>query len=413
MTKVLTAKGVEKIKRPGRHRCGLVRGLYLQVSKSGAKSWLLRYEINGVKRWHGLGSAADVPLREARARAKAKRLLIVDGIDPVTQRRVEKTKRLAATSTVKSFGECAEAFFRITAPSWTSRVHARQWMSAVLGRTPSGKGAQPDYLREFRSIPVADITTAHVIAVLTPIWHLKNETARRLANRVEKVLSWATVSGFRSGPNPAVWRGHLDLALPGAAKKMVNHFEAIPYPEMPEFMADLRSLEGVDARALEFLILTAARSGEVLGARWNEIDQHAKIWTIPATRIKAGKEHRVPLPLPAIDLLNGLPREHGSPHIFIGASSGAGLGSLAMLKVLRRLGRTETVHGFRSAFSDWAHECTAHSHHAIEISLAHKVGSAVEMAYRRGDQFQKRAHLMDDWCRFLWSPAETAERLRQ
>jgi integrase len=255
-------------------------------------------------------------------------------------------------------------------------------------------------------VPVAALDTGLVLKVVEPVWRRTPETASRLRGRIENILDWATVRGYRSGENPARWRGHLDQVLPARSQiAKPNHHAALPFAELPAFMAALRAREGIAAMALEFLLLTAARTGEVLGATWDEIDLHEKQWTIPAARMKAGKEHRVPLSDRALKLLKGLPREKGNPFVFIGAQKGSGLSNMAMATLLRRMGRDDiTVHGFRSTFRDWAAERTAYPNHVVEMALAHVIGDKVEKAYRRGDLFDKRRRLMADWARFAETP---------
>jgi integrase len=257
-------------------------------------------------------------------------------------------------------------------------------------------------------IDVATIETADVLRAIEPVWKTKTVTADRVRNRIEQVIDWAVVRGHRSpGTNPARWKGHLDQVLPAARKVApIQHHAAMDYHQLPAFMAELRQEVTVAARALEFLILTAARTGEVLGATWDEIVFESKICIVPAQRMKGGREHRVPLGEAALDLLNKLPREAGNPHVFIGHRAGAGLSRMASRYVMRRLGQSEvvTIHGFRSSFSDWAHEQTAHSAHSIEISLAHNVGTEVERAYRRSDMIAKRRQLMEGWVRYCMSP---------
>ena len=295
-----------------------------------------------------------------------------------------------------TFKEASEAYNALHEQKWRNEKHRKQFLASlacyaypVLGNTP-----------------VASIDTAAVLRVVEPIWLSKTETASRVRGRIEGVLDWATVRGHRSGDNPARWKGHLAGVLPPpSAVARSTHYPALPWRQVAGFMAELRMREDVPARALEFTILTAARTGEVVGARWSEIDLETNAWIIPAARMKSRREHRVPLSARAIEILLGLSREDGNSHIFIGARTGAGLGNMAMPDVLQQMDQKNvTVHGFRSTFRDWAAEATAHQNHVVEQALAHTIGNAVEAAYRRGDLFEKRRHLMNDWAQFCGRP---------
>jgi integrase len=393
----LTAKIVQRLKSEGRYKDGFMPGLYLQVSQTGTKSWLLRYEVNGRReRWMGLGSAAIFSLAEARARARVARQQLSDGIDPLQAKRDAKTAARLAAAKQLTFREAAKRYAAQHEAKWTNADYRAQFMSSL----------QAYAFPIIRDLDVAMVDKAAVLRVLEPIWATKTVTASRVRRRIEAVLNWAVVHDHRpSGDNPARWRGHLDQALPGRQQiTPVAHLKALPYPELASFMAELRGRESNAARALEFTILTAARTSEVLGARWSEIDLDSKIWTVPAARMKAGKEHRVPLAPAAIALLRALPHERDNDRVFIGPAAGGGFSDMAMARVLKRMRRDATVHGFRSTFSDWAHERTAHANHAIEISLAHSVGNEVEKAYRRGDLFDKRRKLMEAWAKFALTP---------
>jgi integrase len=379
----LTAKRVDHLHKRGRHPDG--DGLYLQVTQSGVKSWVLRYERNGRERMLGLGTLRDFSLKEARERARRARQLLADGVDPIDAKRAQRTVPSL------TFRQAVEAYAKLHEQKWTTRrpqflSSLRRYAFPILG-----------------DLPLAAIDTPAVLRVLQPIWTTKTETASRVRQRIEAVLDWATVSGHRpKGDNPARWRGHLDhvLPAPGAIAK-VQHHAALPWGEVGAFMAELRSREGVSARALEFAILTAARTNEVIGVRWTEIDFDAATWTIPAERMKMDKEHRVPLSEAALALLRNLYTEDGNDLIFIGAQAGRGLGDRALAEVLARMGRTDiTVHGFRSTFRDWAAEVSHHPNHVVEQALAHAIGNAVERAYRRGDLFAKRRVLMTEWATF-------------
>jgi integrase len=391
---MLTAKKVERVKAPGRYHDG--HGLYLQVRSPGNKSWGLRYERNGAERWMGLGPAHTVSLKEARERARAARLLLLDGIDPIDHRRAERAKVAAAKAKALTFREAAQAYFDQHEGKWRSAKHRGQFITTLRTYAFPVLG----------NMSVADIDTPAVLRAIEPIWMAKTETASRTRGRIESVLDWCTVRGFRQGDNPARWKGHLAEVLPARSQvaKPV-HLAAMPYQQVPAFMAALRERQGVAARALEFIILTAARSGEVTGARWDEIDPDGKVWTIPAGRMKGGREHRVALSARAVELLNALPTEDGNDFVFIGPRAGSGLSHMAMRGVLERMGRADvTTHGFRSSFRDWCAERTNCANHVVEMALAHAVGDKVEAAYRRGDLLAKRRQLAEAWAQYCASP---------
>ena len=398
----LTAKIVQKLKGKGRYKDGLMPGLYLQVSETGTKSWLLRYELNGQpERWMGLGSATIFSLAEARTRARAVRQQLADAVDPLQAKRKAKTAAKLAAAKKLTFRAAATRYAVQNEVKWTNVDYRAQFMSSL----------QADVFPLIGDMDVAAVDTPDVLRVLEPIWTTKTVSASRVRRRIEWVLDWAAVYGHRPrGDNPARWRGHLDQVLPKRRQiAPVTHLKALPYAEMPGFMAELRARQSNAARALEFTILTAARTNEVLGARWSEIDLDNEIWTVPAARMKADKEHRVPLTPAVIAFVRALPREPGNERVFIGPAAGGRFSDMAMARVLERMGRDNaTVHGFRSTFSDWAHERTAHSSHAIELSLAHSIGTAVEKAYRRGDLFEKRRRLMTDWAAYCSSPPARA-----
>jgi integrase len=391
-SKPLTAKRVERTTTPGRYRDRIVPGLLLQISESGAKSWVLRYALHGKERMMGLGSASVFSLKQARDRARSARQLLADGIDPLATKRATLAAAKAAAAKRLTFREAAELYYNQHAPEWGNKVHREQFLGSLKSYAYAHIG----------TTDVAAVDTPDVLRVLNPIWLIKTTTASRVRNRLERILDWAVVSGHRPrGDNPARWRGHLEEMLPKPSKVAPKvHHAALPYADVPSFLIDLRAHEDVAARALEFTILTAARTGEVLGAKWSEIDLDNAMWVIPASRMKMRREHRVPLSAAAIDLLNKLPREEASPFVFIGPQQGLGLGGMALSRLLHRMGYSETVHGFRSSFSDWAHEETSHANHTIELALAHQVGSETELSYRRKDMVAKRVKLMADWSRF-------------
>jgi integrase len=390
---VLTAKKVERAK-PGRYHDG--HGLYLQVRNADNKSWLLRYERDGRERWFGLGPAHTFSLKEARARARAARQLLHTGIDLIEDRKAKKAERALAAAKSMTFRECAESYIAAKERGWKSAKHAGQWTATL----------QTYVYPYIGNLPVADIDIGLVLKCVEPIWPTKTETASRVRGRVESVLDWATVRKYRAGDNPARWQGHLEHVLPAKAKvAKVEHHAALRYRDIPEFMRRLREREGMAARALELVILTAARTGEVIGARWAEIDLGDKTWTISASRMKAGRAHKVPLSDTAIELLRSLPTEAGNGFVFIGAQAGSGLSGMALPSVLRRIGHGDvTVHGFRSAFRDWCAEQTNFPSEVAEMALAHAVGDKVEAAYRRGDLLKKRFALAEAWARYCMSP---------
>jgi integrase len=374
----LSAREVATLTIPGRHSDG--GGLYLSVSPSGARSWVFMWKVAGKRCEMGLGSLRDVPLTKARQRAADARQLRADGLDPLASR--EKPK-------VMTFGEAADALIESMSSSWRNEKHHAQWTMTLTV-----------YCEPLRSKPVADIGTDDVLKVLLPLWTTKPETASRLRGRIERVLDFARARGQRTGENPARWRGHLDALLPKRAKLSRGHHKAMPFDEVPAFMASLREREGVAPHALEFAILTAARSGEVLGAQWDEFDLEARVWTVPAARMKASREHRVPLSDRAVEILRHMEQMRFSEYVFPGARRGRPLSTMALEMVLRRMKVDATVHGFRSAFRDWAGERTTFPREVAEAALAHLVGDAVERAYRRGDALEKRRHLMDAWAAF-------------
>jgi integrase len=408
-SKGLSAAKVRNTTAPGLYGDG--HGLYLRVGGHRGKSWVLRYMINGRAREMGLGSVAVFTLAEARERARQHRKLAKDGIDPIDRRRGERDKARLTAARAMTFRQCAEAYIKAQAAGWRNAKHAAQWPSSL----------EAYVYPVFGSLPVAAIDTALVMKALEPIWTGKPETASRVRGRIEAVLGWATTSGFRSGDNPARWRGHLENLLPRPSKAKAaarrengrgEHLAALPYAELGGFMAALREQKGIAARALEFAVLTVARRGEVLGAKWSEIDLGERLWVIPAGRMKAEKEHRIPLADRALAIVEAMAAIRSSEFVFPGAKTGQALGNIAMLLQLRRMGRGEfTVHGFRSSFSDWCAERTAFPAEVREMALAHAVGDKVEAAYRRGDLFQKRRQLAEAWARFCSTSASAAGAL--
>jgi len=373
---------------PGYHYDG--GGLVLQVTKSGNQSWLFRYDFQGKRREMGLGPLHTVSLAEAREIARQHRQKLLDGTDPLEAKRKAQQEKQLANAAALTFAQCCEQYITSHESGWKNVKHAGQWRSTLT-----------TYCKDFNDQPVASVGQAEVLKCLEAIWTDKQETATRLRGRIESVLDWATVRGYRTGDNPARWKGLLDHLLPTLSKtKRVKHHRALPWQEIRSFMTALRKEEGISARALEFLILTACRSGEVREATWDEIDLSNALWIIPAERMKMGREHRVPLCRQALALLNTLPREKGSPYVFISAKPGKPLSDMSLIAVMRRMKVDAVPHGFRSTFRDWAGESTSYPREVCEHALAHKLADGVEAAYQRGDMLQKRAAMMKDWADF-------------
>jgi integrase len=396
----LTARSVEAKTARGRYADG--GGLFLQVSKWGTKSWIFRYQRDGRERHMGLGPLHTLSLADAREGARQCRRQLLDGCDPIEARESDRARLRVAASRVVLFRDCADRYHHAQEAAWRSSKHGRQWKTTVETY------AYP----VFGALPVSSVDTALVVKCLEPIWRLKPQTAKRVRGRIESVLNYATVSGFRQGDNPARWRGHLDNLLPAPTKvRPVTHRAALPYAEMPAFMMGLRRREGLAARALEIAVLTALRTGEIIQATWTEFDLVSKVWTIPAGKMKGGREHRVPLSARVLEILAELPRDR--PHVFSDSRLGKPLPKDSMLDTLRNMGlRGATVHGFRSTFRDWAAETTSYPNHVVEMALAHAIGDRVEAAYRRGDLFEKRRRLMAEWTKYCdRRPAVAASNL--
>lgn len=384
----LSAILVSRLDKPGYYGDG--GGLWLQVSPTKSKSWIFRYTIAGKQREMGLGSLNTVDMAAARVKARACRQMLLDGIDPLASRREARSARALTEAKRITFDQCAAAYIDAHRGSWKNAKHVAQWESTLATYASPLIGA----------LPVAAVETDLIVKVLRPIWRDKTETAVRLRGRIECILDWATVSKFRQGDNPARWRGHLEnlLANPNKIAPVKNH-PALPWREIGSFMPLLRARDGVAARAVEFAILTACRSGEVRGARWSEVDLDAKVWTIPAERMKAGREHRVPLSTASMALLSAIERQ--GEVIFPGRDKETPLSDMSLTAVLRRMGRGDiTVHGFRSTFRDWCAEDASNSfsREVCEHALAHSLPDKVEAAYRRGDLLDKRVKLMQAWC---------------
>jgi integrase len=389
-TNRLSAVEVRGITRKGMHHDG--GGLYLQVSAAGAKSWIYRFMRDGRARAMGLGPADTISLAEARKRSAECRRMRLDDIDPIQARDAQRNQRKLETAKAMTFDACAAAYIEAHQAGWRNTKHRAQWGSTL------GTYVSP----VFGSLPVQAIDVGLVMKALEPIWTAKPETASRVRGRIESILDWAAARGYRRGDNPARWRGHLDNLLPRKTNvRRVEHHAALPYLEIAAFMTELRTQEGIASRALEFTILTAARTGEVIGARWDEISLAERLWIVPGTRMKADREHWVPLSEAAMAVVGEMQRIRVSDFVFPGGKRGRALSNMSMLAVLKRMDRGDlTAHGFRSTFRDWAAERTNFPHEVAEMALAHTVGDKVEAAYRRGDLFQKRRQMMDAWARF-------------
>jgi integrase len=404
----LTQRKVDRTTETGRFADG--KGLYLQITPAGNRSWILRYERDDHRpgrigkrreRWMGLGPADDFDLKKARERASEARRLLKDGIDPLEARReerrrqyAEKVAAAAAEAGRKTFEQCARLYFNRHSAGWKNKKHRAQFLATLTDYAFPTIGA----------LPVADVNRDLVLACVQPIWDSKNATAVRVLRRIRWVLDFAKVNGYRDGENPAAWDGGLEHALPAPGSvTSVKHHAALPFAQVHDFVAQLRQQPGIPAQALEFLILTAARTGEVIGARWDEIDLATKRWVVPAARMKAKKDHRVPLCDRAIAILKALPRE--SDFVFPGEQKGKPMGHSTMDGVRKRMGRLDfVVHGLRSTFRDWASEKTTYPNHVVEMALAHTISSSVEKAYRRGDLLSQRAALMADWQKYTDTP---------
>ena len=389
----LSAKRVENLKKPGLYADG--GNLYLRIAPGGSKGWIFRFTLHGKTRDAGLGSFPTISLATARDQAEKLRKLLIDGIDPIEARKAERAAVRAESEQAVTFEECARAYISSHEAGWRNEKHRAQWHSTLKTYVYPVIG----------QLPVKAVNTAHVMQILEPIWRSKPETASRIRGRIEVILSWAKVRGYRDGENPARWRGHLDHLLPAKGKvRRVIHHPALPYPEIPAFMKLLREQEGFAARALEFLILTASRTNETLRATWDEIDWDLALWTIPAERMKGGRDHRVPLTSRALQLVSEMSDIKLNEFVFPGMKPGRPLSDMSLLMLLRRIGYGHvTAHGFRSTFRDWTAECTSFSGDAAELALAHAVPNPVEAAYRRRDMLAKRQQLMSEWGQYCQS----------
>jgi len=389
-TDLLSAAKIKALKAPGDYLDG--RGLYLQVRNETSKSWLLKYSIDNRAREMGLGSAFDFTLAEARDMRDQFRKLAKQGIDPIDHRRAQKAEKALDRARALTFKEACTRYIAANRSGWKNIKHASQWEATLKTYAYPAIGA----------LPMQAIDTALVMKVLDPIWSTKPETASRVRGRIESVIAAAKARGEFKGENPATWKGHLDKLLPKTSKvrKVENH-AALPYADLPAFIMDLRQREGIAAAAMEFLILTAARTGEVLGATWDELDLRKSVWTIPGPRMKSGRDHQVPLSAPALAVLERMSKiANGGNSVFFGQSSGRSLSNMALLVLLRRMKRTDiTSHGFRSTFRDWAAE-RGYQEAVAEAALAHTVKDPVVAAYRRTTFFELRKKMMDDWAAF-------------
>lgn len=382
----LTALKVDRLKKPGRYGDG--GGLWLNVSKAGTKSWVFRFMINGRSREMGLGAVHTVSLKMARDKAHEARVMLDADKDPLAAR----DRRRAVQADQRTFRQCAEAYLEAHESKWSNTKHRWQWENTLK------RFAYP----VFGDLLVAEIEISHVERALKPIWTTKTETATRLRGRIEAVLAWATVKGYRKGDNPATWKNNLDKLFPAPSEvRKVQNLPALPYADLPKFIVQVREQPGIAARALEFAILTAARTGEIIGAKWPEIDFDNQLWTVPADRMKAGKEHRVPLTERALAILREMENLKESDFVFPGGRKGKPMSNMAMNQLLKRMEVNGiTVHGFRSTFRDWAAETTDHPREVQEHALAHRLPDKVEAAYQRGDLLEKRRVLMNDWMNF-------------
>ena len=396
----LTALQVNKQSKPGYHPDG--GGLYLCVKASGAKSWIFRYRFGGKEREMGLGSLNTFSLQEARERALEQRKLLADGTDPLIFKRAEQQERRLAEASIITFDAAAENYIASHKHGWKNEKHAEQWANTLASY------ASPI----FGNTPVGGITTALVMRALEPIWATKTETASRVRGRIEKVLDWCKTQGYRQGDNPAAWSGHLENLLSAPKKtKTVKHHPALPWREMGTFMQELRKMPGAAARALELIILTNCRTNEALEATWQEFHFYEAVWVIPASRMKAEKQHVIPLSASAQALLLQIRAESGeSAFVFPGAKKGKPLSNMACLALLKRMGRSDlTVHGFRSSFRDWAGESTSHPREVVEHAMSHQLKDKAEAAYARGTLLARRRILMADWAEHCAQPIASGE----
>jgi integrase len=387
---------VSRLTQPGLHFVGGVAGLALSITDAGARSWILRAKMGGKRRDMGLGGFPDVTLAAAREAARTARLKIKNGIDPIEEAKAAKSALVASRAKDVTFEQCAATYIETHEKGWKNAKHRAQWASTLAAY------AYP----HFGKLLVRDVDVAHVLAALEPIWTTKTETASRLRGRIASVLNLAIARGYRSGLNPARWSGHLELMLPAPSKiAKEDHYPAVPIEQVGSFFARLREVPGMGSKALQFATLAACRSGEVRNAVWSEFDLQARVWTIPAERMKAKAEHRVPLSAAAVKLIKSMPKIDGCDYVFP-SSKGGPISDMTMLQVMRRLevkdakGDICVPHGLRSTFRDWCAEHTNYPRDLAETALAHKIPDKTEAAYRRGDMLEKRRRMMNDWAAF-------------
>lgn len=387
----LSALQVNRLSKPGLYGDGA--GLYLQITRGGVKSWLFRYMRSGRARGMGLGPVHTVSLADARIKALEVRKQLLEGIDPLDAKQQEQALVKASAVKATTFDECSAAYIDAHSSGWKNAKHADQWRNTLATY------ASP----HFGALPITELDTDLVMKALEPIWTSKTETASRVRGRIESVLDWATARGHRTGENPARWKGHLDHLLPKRSKvQAVVHHAALPYADAPKFMTQLRAIDTMAAKALELLILTATRTSEVIEARWEEFNLTTAIWRIPAERMKAGKEHRIPLSPAAVTLLEHMQAIKQNEFVFPGQRKNRPLSNMALLQLLKRMDRSDlTAHGFRSTFRDWIGETTHYPREVAEAALAHLLKDKAEAAYARGDLFEKRTSMMSDWATYL------------
>ncbi len=394
----LGALAVSQIRRRGINFVGGVAGLAINVTKSGGRSWVVRYTVAGKRRDKGLGGYPDVTLADAKIAARAVRAKLAQGIDPIEDARAQRSQLIAAQVSAITFSQAAKQYIDTHESTWRNSKHAQQWRNTIQTYAEPVIG----------KMLVREVTLQQIISLLEPIWRTKTETASRLRGRIESIFDWAIARGYRTETNPARWKGLLDTMLPAPGKiTKTDHHKALPYVKQPEFMKLLAAQQGIGARALEFTILTACRSGEVRGAKWSEIDLANAVWTVPASRMKAGKEHRVPLSDAALSIIKSMKESAFCDYVFPSShganasdSEGKPLSDMTLTAVLRRMEVAAVPHGFRSTFRDWCAEQTDFPREVAEMALAHAIGNKVEAAYRRGDLFDKRKQLMQDWATF-------------
>jgi integrase len=397
--KQLSPLAVGRLTKPGMWAVGGVAGLYLHISDTGARSWILRATVGSKRRDMGLGGFPDVTLAGAYEKAREARLTIEQGNDPILARKQAQSALIAAQATELTFAKAATAYIDAHGDEWRNPKHRQQWVNTLATYAEPVIG----------NMLVRDVSQTHILAILEPIWKTKTETATRVRGRIESVLDWCTVRGHRKGDNPARWKGYLDQLLPTPGKiAKVEHHPALPVDAVGGFMQELRKRKGTAALALEFAILSAARSGEVRGMLWSEVDLKAGVWIVPAERMKGEKEHRVPLSKPLVGILNAHPQQEDIDLVFP-APRGGVLSDMTLTAVTRRMGVEAVPHGFRSTFRDWAGERTNFPKDMAEMALAHTVGNAVEAAYRRGDMLEKRRQMMQSWADFCDRPASAAD----